>query len=154
MAGYVVENTLTDNGTVSRGVCTVDARQMLLSIIERTKLRRMGKEIVDMDSGAKVPLGTPVSLNLWGFAQGVMELLENEFACFLRSEADLLKDEFYLPSFVDALVRRGEATVSVLFTNARPCGVTYRQDRKPLMDAIAQMTAKGIYPQPLYAMSR
>jgi hypothetical protein len=151
MAGYAVENTLTENGTVSRGVCTVDGRGMLTSIVERTKLHRTADVVTDDDSGAVVPLGTPVSLNLWGFPRRALDGLEDAFARFLRSMREPLKEEFYLPGYVETLLSGGRATVAVLPTRARWYGVTYRQDRQVLTAAVAAMTEAGWYPRPLFA---
>jgi len=151
MAGYAVENTLTDNGTVSRGICTTDAAGMLTSITERTKLRREGGAVADLDSGARVELGTPVSLNLWGFPQAVLGDLQEAFADFLRSNPDPVKGEFYLPSFVDGLIRSGRASAAVLPTDTRWYGVTYHEDRQVLVDAVGALTDRGEYPEPLFA---
>lgn len=149
MAGYAVENTLTENGAVSRGVCTTEAG-VLTSITERTKLRRAGDAVKDDDSGAVVPLGTPVSLNLWGFPHAALDALGEAFAAFLRNMDNPLKDEFYLPAYVQTLIRGGAAEVAVLPTDARWYGVTYHSDRRTLVDAVAAMTGRGDYPSPLF----
>lgn len=150
MAGYAVENTLTENGTVSRGICTADSENRLTAIVERTKLHREGDHVLDDESGAMVALGTPVSLNLWGFPQGALDELEAAFAEFLQKNVNPLKGEFYLPSFVDGLIRSGSATVQVLPTDTHWYGVTYHEDREPLVAAIAKMTAEGTYPPALF----
>lgn len=151
MAGYAVENTLTENGTVSRGVCTADGNGKLTFIVERTKLRRTGNSVTDDDSGAVVALGTPVSLNLWGFPYAALGDLENAFASFLGNMANPVKDEFYLPAYVQSLIGSGAAEVSVLPTDAKWYGVTYHSDRQTLVDAVAAMTDRGDYPSPLFA---
>jgi hypothetical protein len=151
MAGYAVENTLTENGTVSRGVCTADKSGTLTSIVERTKLRRDGNSVTDDDSGVSVALGTPVSLNLWGFPHAALDNLENAFAAFLKGMTNPVKDEFYLPAYVQSLIGSGAAEVSVLPTDAKWYGVTYHSDRQTLVDAVAAMTDRGDYPSPLFA---
>lgn len=150
MAGYAVENTLTENGTVSRGICSVDRNHMLTSIVERTKLHRTGNTVTDDESGVTVPLGTPVSLNLWGFPQEVLDGLKDAFGKFLHGMKNPGKDEFYLPAYVENLLSNGQATVSVLPTDTKWYGVTYHSDRKTLVDAIASMTNEGQYPVKLF----
>lgn len=150
MAGYAVENTLTENGTVSRGVCTVDAAGKLTSIVERTRLRRAGDIVRDDDTGAAVALGTPVSLNLWGFPHAALDELESAFTAFLGRMSDPEKEEFYLPAYVQSLIAGGTAEVSVLPTGAKWYGVTYHSDRQTLVDAVAAMTRRGDYPSPLF----
>lgn len=151
MAGYAVENTLTENGAVSRGVCTADGNGKLTSIVERTKLRRSGNAVTDDDSGVTVPFGTQVSLNLWGFPHAALDGLEEAFAAFLRNLKNPVKDEFYLPAYVQSLIRSGAAEVCVLPTDAKWYGVTYHSDRQTLADAVAAMTDRGEYPVPLFA---
>lgn len=150
MAGYAVENTLTAHGTVSRGVCTVDAGGMLVSVDERLRLCREGDSIRDLETGLAYPAGTPVSLNMWGFSAGVTGELEGALAAFLDGNQDPMKGEFYLPAFVDGLVRAGRASVAVLPVAARWYGVTYQEDRPVLADALLDMTKAGGYPAGLW----
>jgi hypothetical protein len=152
MAGYAVENTLTENGTVSRGVCTADKSGTLTSIVERTKLRRDGNSVTDDDSGVSVALGTPVSLNLWGFPlRGAGQSGKRLRGVPEGNMANPVKDEFYLPAYVQSLIGSGAAEVSVLPTDAKWYGVTYHSDRQTLVDAVAAMTDRGDYPSPLFA---
>ncbi len=153
MAGYQIENTLTENGTVARGVCVTDPNGVLCSVTERTRLHRVGDLVVDDDSGSQTPIGTPVSLNLWGFTQGVLKELDSAFSAFLTENQNSITGEFYLPTFVSGLIAQHRATVQVLPTTAQWFGVTYQQDRQGLVDAIDAMTAQGEYPPNLFSSS-
>ncbi len=151
MAGYQIENTLTENGTVARGVCVTDDSGTLLSVTEQIQLHRVGDLVIDDDSGAETALGTPVSLNMWGFAHGVLPHLAGAFETFLTENQNPLKGEFYLPSFVSALIQANQASVQVLPTTAQWYGVTYQEDRQGLVDAIDEMTQNGEYPPNLFS---
>lgn len=150
MAGYLIENTLTENGTVARGVCCTDTTGVLTSVTELTKLHRVGDAVTDDNTQREIALGTPVSLNMWGFSHGVLSELETEFSAFLKENPDPIKGEFYLPSFVSSLIADSAATVQVLSTEAQWYGVTYKEDRQTLVDAIGEMTARGDYSSPLF----
>ncbi|MDO5142477.1 MAG: sugar phosphate nucleotidyltransferase [Eubacteriales bacterium] len=156
MVGYQVENTLTDNGTVSRGVCTVDEDGLLAGIIERTAIARAADGRItyaaDGDAPAgEIAAGTPVSLNLWGFTPSFLPALEDGLRTFFAQglPRDPMKAEYYLPFAVDELIRQGRATARVLTTTARWFGVTYREDKPAVSAAIAAMTAQGAYPAAL-----
>ena len=152
MVGYRVENTLTENGTVSRGVCTADENGLLVSIVERTAISREadGRIVYAADGDApagEIPAGTPVSLNLWGFMPSLADGLRRFFA--EKLPANPMKGEYYLPFAVDELIQAGKATAKVLATTARWFGVTYREDKPAVCAAIAEMTAQGEYPADL-----
>nr|WP_297171975.1 sugar phosphate nucleotidyltransferase [uncultured Agathobaculum sp.] len=156
MVGYRVENTLTANGTVSRGVCTVDENGLLAGIVERTAIARAedGRIFYQADGGVpagEIAAGTPVSLNLWGFTPSFMDALDDGLRRFFDQSlpGNPMKGEYYLPSAVDELIRAGRATARVLTTSARWFGVTYREDKPAVISAIAEMTARGDYPQDL-----
>ena len=156
MVGYQVENTLTENGTVSRGVCTVDEAGLLDHIIERTAISRTadGRIVYAADGevpAGEIPAGTPVSLNLWGFTPSFLPSLEDGLRRFFAEQLphNPLKGEYYLPFAVDELIRAGRATAQVLTTTARWFGVTYREDKPAVCAAIAEMTARGEYPADL-----
>ena len=150
MVGYPVENTLTENGTVSRGVCTADADGYLADIIERTKISRAEDGTIRFTDGegGEIAEGTPVSMNLWGFTPSFMAELDDMLHEFFENklQTDLMKAEFYLPSAVDALIRAGRATAKVLTTSARWFGVTYQEDKPTVQAALRQMSEDGIYP--------
>ena len=153
MVGYQVENTLTENGTVSRGVCAVDEAGLLDHIIERTAISRTadGRIVYAEVPAGEIPAGTPVSLNLWGFTPSFLPSLEDGLRRFFAEQLphNPLKGEYYLPFAVDELIRAGRATAQVLTTTARWFGVTYREDKPAVCAAIAEMTARGEYPADL-----
>lgn len=154
MVGYKVENTLTENGTVARGVCEVEESGRLASIVERTKIYRDGGGVIRYESegdepGGVIPEGTPISMNLWGFPAGYLDELEGLLRAFFdgKLKKDPVKAELYLPSTVDTLMREGRAAAQVLRTDAHWFGVTYREDKPAVVAAIAKMTGDGLYPR-------
>ncbi len=156
MVGYQVRNTVSDHGTVSRGVCQVEDG-MLQSVTERTKIAKLpeGKIGYTEDEGKTwtiLPPDTPVSMSIWGFVPGTTKEMEVEFIRFFQETLpeNPLKAEFYLPFAVDAMVQDGRAQVHVLETRDRWYGVTYKVDRQSVVDALAKMTAKGEYPSPVW----
>lgn len=156
MVGYQVGNTVTDNGAVSRGVCEVEDG-MLKKVTERTKIAKLpeGKIGYTEDDGRTWTLlepDTPVSMQFWGFVPGATEAMEAEYARFFREDLpkNPLKGEFYLPFAVDAMVQDGRARVHVLETGGRWYGITYLVDRQSVVDAVAEMTAEGKYPSPVW----
>lgn len=156
MVGYVLENTLTENGHVARGVCTVDADGRLSGITERTHIEKKGEGTAyTEDEGATwhvIPEGSIVSMNLWGFTESFMKELEAGFAPFLEKglKENPLKCEYFLPSVVNGLVEEGKASVTVLKSFDRWYGVTYKEDKQRVSDAIEKMKADGLYPQNLW----
>ena len=156
MVGYRVENTLTENGTVSRGVCTADADGLLAGIVERTAIARDADGVIryaaDGDAPAgEIAEGTPVSMNLWGFTPSFLPALDDGLRRFFAETLpkNPMKAEYYLPYAVDELIRAERATARVLTTQARWFGVTYREDKPVVCAAIAEMTARGEYPAAL-----
>ena len=154
MVGYKTENTLTENGSVARGVCTADANGRLTSIVERTKIFRGDDGLIHYDAengepGGVIPEGTSVSMNLWGFPPRYLEELDSLLRRFFAGSlaADPMKAEIYLPTTVDVLTKEGKATAQVLTTDARWFGVTYREDKPAVVAAIAKMTENGDYPR-------
>ena len=154
MAGYKLENTLTENGSVSRGVCTVDASGMLTGLVERTRIElRDGKAAFTEDDGANwtvLPEGATVSMNCWAFPSGALDCFESKFRAFLDEKINVPKSEFYLPFAVDAMVAAGEADVKVLTTGDKWYGMTYAEDHALVIGAIAGMVKDGIYPERLW----
>lgn len=147
MAGYAVENTLTEHGHVSRGVCSVDEVGRLLGVEEHIRLVPDGQTVRDLDTGEEIPFGTRVSMNFWGFPASILPEFERQFAAFLETRrGELDRAEFYLPQVVNTLLREGRATVSVLPTRARWYGMTYREDR----DAVAAALRGMGYPANLW----
>lgn len=153
MAGYVLDNTLTENGSVSRGVCRMDERGMLAGITEHTQIVRgqTGPESIAPD-GTRTALApdTVVSMNCWGFTPDFFDRLEEGFANFLSDPAtDRIKGEFYLPFMAGRCVEEGVADVRVLPTPDRWYGVTYPEDKETVSRALAQMAGER-YPTPLW----
>ena len=151
MVGYVLENTLTENGSVARGICSVDKSGYLQDIVERTKIIKTaeGASYTEDDGETWVPVSpkSPVSMNLWGFSAGYMKELEVKFREFLDKALaeNPQKGEFYLPFAVNDLLHAGRATVQVLTTNEKWYGVTYKEDRPVVMAAVKEMEEKGLY---------
>ncbi len=155
MVGYEVNKTLSENGTVSRGVCTVDAEGNLTSMVERTKIERNAAgEIVFHDLGDDVVLeeNTPVSMNLFGFTPDYFTHSEAAFKEFLSAETTKtnLKAEFFIPLMVNRLIGGGVAKMKVLSTSAKWFGVTYKEDKPQLMAKIEALIADGVYPRNLW----
>ena len=155
MVGYRIENTLTEHGSVSRGICEVDDQGALSRITERIHIepREGGAAYIEEGEGEVfIPTGTVVSMNLWAFRHGILDELSARFADFLRDRvpANPLKAEYYLPSVPDALIQEGKARVQVLETDERWYGVTYPQDLAAVQAAMAQMRAEGKYPENLW----
>ena len=155
MVGYRIENTLTENGYVSRGVCSVDESGMLRSIDERLRIepREGGAAFTeDGENYSFIPAGTKVSMNLWAFRHGILDEMKQRFVNFLNTNAveNPLKAEFYLPSVPDALIREGRASVRVLETGERWYGVTYREDLEKVQAAMAELRRSGVYPEKLW----
>ncbi len=150
MVGFRVENTLTENGAVARGVCQTDAEGYLTDIVERTKIAiRDGKIMFteDGESWIEIPEGTTVSMNCWGFTPVMMEELENRFTSFLeRNKDNMLKCEYFLPFVVDELLKEDKAEVKVLSTKGKWYGVTYKEDKEIVVNAIREKVEKGEYP--------
>ena len=153
MVGYILENTLTDNGFVSRGVCRKDEEGHLIEITEHTHIeKRDDGAAYTEDDGAtwhKLPAGSTVSMNMWGFQKSMLQELKNRFPKFLERELDRnpLKCEFFLPSVVGELLEEEKVVVDVLMSTDRWYGVTYQEDKQTVVNAIRTMKEQGIYPQ-------
>ena len=153
MVGFRVGNTITENGTVSRGVCS-DKDGFLASVTERGSIHtNENGEIVypDVDGKENVldPM-TPVSMNFWGFTTDYFDFSEREFIKFLDTRIDEPKSEYFIPTVVDTLIKNGEATVKLLDTDAKWFGVTYAEDRPGVVAKLAELHAQGIYPPKLF----
>lgn len=148
MVGYEVSKTLSENGTVSRGVCTVDSEGNLQGMVERTKIERVDGTIVFHDLGTDEPLAenTPVSMNLFGFTPDYFTHSEEYFKVFLKENIDNLKSEFFIPLMVNKMISEGTATMRVLETSSKWFGVTYKEDKPQLMQKIEELIAAGEYP--------
>lgn len=156
MAGYQLENTLTENGHVARGVCRVSDQGYLEDIVERTKIMRRGDAIAytEDDGGTwhELAEGTTVSMNFWGFTQSFVREMEARFPAFLDKALaeNPLKGEYFLPGVVDQLIREQKASVRVLTSHDKWYGVTYKEDKASVVDALQSMKDKGLYPEKLW----
>ncbi len=154
MVGYRVSNTLSENGSVSRGVCETDAEGNLTGVVERTSIERKsdGKIYFQDENGQDVLLteNAPVSMNMWGFTPEYFDYVEEGFKRFLSEKGGELKSEFYIPTLVDELIHKGVATCKVLDTPSKWFGVTYSEDRQTVVDKFAQLAKDGVYPRPLF----
>ena len=152
MVGYEVSKTLSENGTVSRGVCTVDSEGNLQGMVERTKIERVDGTIVFHDLGTDEPLAenTPVSMNLFGFTPDYFTHSEEYFKVFLKENIDNLKSEFFIPLMVNKMISEGTATMRVLETSSKWFGVTYKEDKPQLMQKIEELIVAGEYPRNLW----
>lgn len=154
MGGFILENTLSDNGGVTRGVCRVDENGILLDVTETYELEKNGDVAEGRDeegNPVSVPIGQHVSMNMWGLAPAFLEELERGFPEFLdhMKEGDL-KGEYLLPKIIGRLVREGRARVTVLETRDKWFGVTYREDKPTVAAAIKELAAAGVYPEKLF----
>ena len=152
MVGYQVANTLSANGSVSRGVCTTDKDGYLTDVVERTQIEAVGNKVVFTEEGEDTELDpkTPVSMNMWGFTPDYFTYTEDAFKQFLPSYGQELKKEFYIPTLVNDLIRSGKATCKVLSTPSKWFGVTYAEDRDQVIMQLNQLIKKGVYPQHLF----
>ena len=148
MVGFILKNTLSDNGGVTRGVCRTDESGMLSGITETHDIvKTVGGAEAD---GRALDLEALVSMNLWMLTPEFVAVLDDGFAAFRASLKDPLKDEYLLPEIVDCLLKKGEATVEVLRSGDRWFGVTYQADLPTVVGEIAALHEKGVYTEPLY----
>jgi len=152
MVGYRVSNTLSENGSVSRGVCETDANGFLTDVTERTHIEDRGGHVVYTEDGIDTEINpnTPVSMNMWGFTPEYFELAEKAFREFLIVNSKELKKEFYIPTMVNDAIVAGQATCKVLDTPAKWFGVTYAEDRPQVIMKLQSLIHKGVYPNKLF----
>ena len=154
MVGFVLRNTLSDHGSVARGVCRLNPESFLESVVELTRIERNGDAAKYTDAAQTIhPLtGTEaVSLNIWGFTPSIFSHLETLFRSFLANRGQEEKAEFYIPSVVNTLIASGEARVKVLRTPDSWFGITYREDRDRVVAGIHQLVERGEYPSTLWS---
>ena len=153
MVGFQVENTLSETGGVSRGVCRVDANHHLAGVTECHQIQRINGQIryIDDENNTVILAGdTPVSMNMWGFTPDYFAHSARLFKMFLQANSQNPKAEFYIPYAVNELIQSHTATVSVLPTASQWFGVTYREDRPAVMQQLAQLHSDGVYPEKLF----
>ncbi len=152
--GYQLKKTLSENGSVSRGVCNVDVEGNLIDINERTKIYRNNKGIITYEDATglhEVSEDASVSMNFFGFHPNVIHQCEKYFAEFLDNEINNPKSEFFIPLVVDKVVKNNVGTVKVIPTSAQWFGVTYKEDAPTVQASIDDLVANGAYPQNLWA---
>lgn len=155
MVGYKLSNTLTENGYVSRGICETDSEGNLVGLSERTHIEKRPNGAAYTENGTDfidLTGNETVSMNLWGFSSGLLDELEKAFETFLKEEVPTnpLKAECYLPIVVDSLLKENRATVKVLHSDDKWFGVTYKEDKPYVVDSVAKLKEKGIYPTKLW----
>ena len=155
MVGFRVGNTLSDNGTVARGICSKDDAGNLTTVVERTEIMRVNGPVCYKDEqgeGVAVEDNTPVSMNMWGFTPDYFEHSEAYFKEFLSDPKNMenLKAEFFIPLMVNKLINDKTATVKVLDTTSKWFGVTYSADRQAVVDKIQSLVDEGVYPNKLF----
>lgn len=155
MVGFRVGNTLSENGTVARGVCSKDANDLLTTVVERTEIMRVdGKVSYKDENGEWVAIedNTPVSMNMWGFTPDYFAHSDAYFKQFLSDPKNQVnpKAEFFIPLMVNELVNNGTSTVKVLDTTSKWFGVTYSADRQATVDRIQALVNEGVYPNKLF----
>ncbi|MEP6926260.1 MAG: sugar phosphate nucleotidyltransferase [Ginsengibacter sp.] len=150
--GYELAKTLSENGTVSRGVCQVDANGNLISIAERIKIYPEGNKIIDEENDIKteVPVNTAVSMNFWGFHPDVFQYIQKLFQKFLKENIKNIKAEFFIPIIGDAFIHEQKGVIKVIPTSSQWFGVTYREDAPGVKKSIESLVENGVYPRKLW----
>lgn len=153
MIGYHVGNTLSESGSVSRGVCVVDENNYLQNVVERTHIEEKGGTIIYLDENGEevaIPANTPVSMNMWGFTPDYFDYSLEFFKEFLAENGQKLKSEFYIPLAVNNLIVQNRVSCKVLDTPSKWFGVTYAEDRPQVVLKINELIRKGTYPKQLF----
>ena len=152
MIGYKLKNTLSEHGTVSRGLCDIDKAGFLKSVTELTQIKEEGNSIVyyENDESISLPEDSIVSMNMWGFTGSVFNQIRDRFSSFLSENINDPKAEFYIPTLVDILIRENKARVKVLPSDASWFGITYKEDRESARKSILNKIEAGEYPRKLW----
>jgi UTP-glucose-1-phosphate uridylyltransferase len=152
MVGYKLSNTLSENGSVSRGVCQTD-KGYLTDVVERTSIINQGSKIVFEENNIKhdIDANSVVSMNFWGFTPLFFDQLEKDFRIFIANNADNIKAEFYIPSVANDLIKKNEAEITMLTSNDKWFGVTYQDDKETTIKRVKDLVDKGIYPTNIWS---
>jgi len=153
VVGYTLSKTVSEHGSVARGVCEADSNDFLSEIVERTKIySQSGRIFYENEDGSKhdLPPDTKVSMNLFGFMPDVFEKMEQQFREYISKNINSAKAEFFIPIVADKLIRTGEGSFKVLGTPESWFGVTYQDDRPHVLSMISNLVKKGKYPTPLW----
>ena len=154
MCGFKMKNTASENGSVSRGLCTINEFGNLSDVVEHTKIfTENGKYISKLEDGSSVEIDADavVSMNMWGFQDSLFDYLEELFTEFLKEKGTELKSEFYIPFVVDSLVKSGRCTTKVLVSDSEWFGVTYPEDKPFVQKSLQNLIANNIYPEKLFS---
>ncbi|MCW3807549.1 nucleotidyltransferase family protein [Plebeiibacterium marinum] len=152
MVGYALDNTLSEHGTVSRGVCETDTNDNLVNIIERTKIGYLNNKVVywEDDKTTELTGKEPVSMNFWAFKNSFFNALEEGFLAFLKEKGTELKSEFYFNALVDQMIKGDKASTKVLSSDAKWFGVTYQEDKPIVQKSLQALIDNGVYPENLW----
>ena len=156
MVGYRLKNTITENGHVSRGICQINEKKELVDITERTRIENRGDFIAysedEGETWVEIDGNRLVSMNMWGFTRSILEEIQKGFSKFLEENLpkNPMKCEYFLPSVVSNLLSQGRATVSVLESEDKWYGITYKEDKPMVVDALQSLKDKGVYSQALW----
>jgi NDP-sugar pyrophosphorylase family protein len=154
MMGYKLANTLSEYGSVSRGICKVDDDGYLQSVEEHTKIERddSGKVLSHTNEGTmELPEDSLVSMNFWGFDPSIFDIIQNDFVVFLKKHSQELKSEVYTPKVVDNVIKRGQGKVKMLTSDAKWFGITYADDKPKTMENLRKLTEDNEYPSNLWS---
>ncbi len=154
MAGFVLKNTLSDNGGVTRGVCKADADNKLVDVTETFDIELKDGVLSAVDENKQkrdVDLNDIVSMNMWGLTPKFLDILEEGFPKFLKSMTNELKSEYLLPSVIDEAIKSGKASVEVLKSHDKWFGVTYKEDKELVVNSIRVLVDKGVYPEKIFS---
>lgn len=153
MTGFVLRNTLSEHGTVARGVCKTDANGYLKDVVEMTKIEKVKNAARNMNedgSFTELTADETVSMNMWGFTPSIFKHLEAQFKDFLKAKSQDLKAEFFIPTVVNNLINAGEATVKVMKSEDSWFGITYKEDKPMVVSSINDLIKKGAYSSKLF----
>ena len=153
MVGYQLANTLSDHGSVSRGVCQADAQNFLVDVVERTKITREDDGNVyyfEEDNKTTLDENAIVSMNFWGFHPNVFDYIKNQFVEFATEHANNPRAEFFIPLYVNKMLKEGTMKMTVLESGDKWFGITYREDREEVVTSFNTLVTQGVYPSPLW----
>jgi len=153
MVAFRLGNTLSKNGSVSRGICSSDSDDYLYDVTERTKIEAMGdtaRFVNDSGDWEEISLDTPVSMNMWGLTPKLMEVLADDFADFLKDNVNVPKSEFFIPFVIDNMIKRGSCKCVVRHSNEQWFGMTYKEDRDEVVANLQRLITAGVYPENLW----
>jgi len=152
MVGYLLKNTLSDFGSVSRGVCSSDEQGFLTDVVERTSIVKKNNKVFYTDNNKETEIDEDsiVSMNFWGFTPRFFEQLDRDFRKFIVENANQLKAEFFIPLVVNNLIKSKEATIKVLKSTAQWFGITYQEDKPVTIQKVKQLVEQGVYPENLW----